>query len=278
MPRNRDSNAKNELDIYVILSEISEEFIVWKIKSGNAYTAYKDHARLKSLYTKDLFLRSIEQMKMPKMYLLETVNCSQREAMKHCIVWTKYFRERGKIPLAGEVMVDYADTLDEQSLVLYEEIKDRSFEEIINPETAIVENYRSKSWSKKTNSTTEKPKNSKQIKIVANPEQYQIIQKKADYLNMSIAKYGRTMMVNGFVFRFDFAEYLDEIRRIKRVIQDIQEAIYQSGRYFPSDLENLEKCIDEVNDVQRKMLKDTLRIIKKQATAMPEGLYEEYED
>lgn len=278
MPRNRDSNAKNELDIYVILSEISEEFIVWKIKSGNAYTAYKDHARLKSLYTKDLFLRSIEQMKMPKMYLLETVNCSQREAMKHCIVWTKYFRERGKTPLAGEVMVDYANTLDEQSLVLYEEIKDRSFEEIINPETAIVENYRSKSWSKKTNSTTEKPKNSKQIKIVANPEQYQIIQKKADYLNMPIAKYGRTMMVNGFVFRFDFAEYLDEIRRIKRVIQDIQEAIYQSGRYFPSDLENLEKCIDEVNDVQRKMLKDTLRIIKKQATAMPEGLYEEYED
>lgn len=278
MPRNRDSNAKNELDIYVILSEISEEFIVWKIKSGNAYTAYKDHARLKSLYTKDLFLRSIEQMKMPKMYLLETVNCSQREAMKHCIVWTKYFRERGKTPLAGEVMVDYADTLDEQSLVLYEEIKDRPFEEIINPETAIVENYRSKSWSKNTNGATEKPKNSKQIKIVANPEQYQIIQKKADYLNMPIAKYGRTMMVNGFVFRFDFAEYLDEIRRIKRVIQDIQEAIYQSGRYFPSDLENLEKCIDEVNDVQRKMLKDTLRIIKKQATAMPEGLYEEYED
>lgn len=278
MPRNRDSNAKNELDIYVILSEISEEFIVWKIKSGNAYTAYKDHARLKSLYTKDLFLRSIEQMKMPKMYLLETVNCSQREAMKHCIVWTKYFRERGKTPLAGEVMVDYADTLDEQSLVLYEEIKDRPFEEIINPETAIVENYRSKSWSRNTNGTTEKPKNSKQIKIVANPEQYQIIQKKADYLNMPIAKYGRTMMVNGFVFRFDFAEYLDEIRRIKRVIQDIQEAIYQSGRYFPSDLENLEKCIDEVNDVQRKMMKETFKIIKKQAAKMPEGLYEEYED
>ena len=278
MPRNRDSNAKNELDIYVILSEISEEFIVWKIKSGNTYTAYKDHARLKSLYTKDLFLRSIEQMKMPKMYLLETVNCSQREAMKHCIVWTKYFRERGKTPLAGEVMVDYADTLDEQSLVLYEEIKDRPFEEIINPETAIVENYRSKSWSKNTNGTTEKPKNSKQIKIVANPEQYQIIQKKADYLNMPIAKYGRTMMVNGFVFRFDFAEYLDEIRRIKRVIQDIQEAIYQSGRYFPSDLENLEKCIDEVNDVQRKMMKETFKIIKKQAAKMPEGLYEEYED
>lgn len=278
MPRNRDSNAKNELDIYVILSEISEEFIVWKIKSGNAYTAYKDHARLKSLYTKDLFLRSIEQMKMPKMYLLETVNCSQREAMKHCIVWTKYFREHGITPLAGEVMVDYTDTLDEQSLVLYEEIKNRPFEEIINPETAIVENYRSKSWSKNTNGTTEKPKNSKQIKIVANPEQYQIIQKKADYLNMPIAKYGRTMMVNGFVFRFDFAEYLDEIRRIKRVIQDIQEAIYQSGRYFPSDLENLEKCIDEVNDVQRKMMKETFKIIKKQAAKMPEGLYEEYED
>lgn len=278
MPRNRDSNAKSELDIYVILSEISEEFIVWKIKSGNAYTAYKDHARLKSLYTKDLFLRSIEQMKMPKMYLLETINCSQREAMKHCIVWTKYFREHGKTPLAGEVMVDYTDTLDEQSLALYEEIKDRPFEEIIGPEMAIVENYQPKSWNRDAKDTMEKPISSKQIKIVANPEQYKIIQKKADYLNMPIAKYGRSMMVNGFVFRFDFAEYLKEIRRIKRVMQDIQEAIYQSGRYFPSDLENLEKCIDEVNDVQRKMMKDTAKIVKKQAEKMPEGLYEKHKD
>ena len=118
MPRNRDRNAKYKLDIYVIISEISDEFIVWKIKSGNTYTAYKDHARLKSSYTKNLFLRSIEQMKMPKMYLLETVICSQREAMKHCIVWTKYFKERGKTPVAGELMKEYTDTLDEESLSL----------------------------------------------------------------------------------------------------------------------------------------------------------------
>lgn len=32
MPRNRDRNAKHEIDIYAILSEISDEFIVWKIE------------------------------------------------------------------------------------------------------------------------------------------------------------------------------------------------------------------------------------------------------
>ena len=95
---------------------------------------------------------------------------------------------------------------------------------------------------------------------------------------MPLAKYGRIVMVNGFVFRFDFAEYLKEIRSIKRVMQDIQEAIYQSGRYFPSDLENLEKCINEVNDVQRKMMKDTARIVKKQAEKMPEGLNEKHKN
>lgn len=278
MPRNRDRNAKYKLDIYVIISEISDEFIVWKIKSGNTYTAYKDHARLKSSYTKNLFLRSIEQMKMPKMYLLETVICSQREAMKHCIVWTKYFKERGKTPVAGELMKEYTDTLDEESRALYEEIKHKPFEEIVNPETAVVEEYQSKSWNKNTKSAMKKPTTSKQIKIVAKPEQYQIIKSKAAYLNMPIAKYGRTMMVNGFVFRFDFAEYLKEIRSIKRIIQDIQEAIYQSGRYFPSDLENLEKCINEVNDVQRKMMKDTAKIVKKQAEKMPEELYEIYKN
>lgn len=278
MPRNSSKDAVRELDIYVILSEISNEFIVWKIKSGNAYTAYKDHARQKSLYTKDLFLRSIEQMKMPKMYLLKTVNCSQREAMKHCIVWTKYFRDHGRTPLAGEVMVGYTDTLDEQSLALYNEIKDRPLTEIINPKTAIVENYQSKSWNNAAKKEDEKPKTSKQIKVVANPEQYQIIRKKAAYVNLPIAKYCRLMAMDGFVFRFNFAEYLNEIRSIKRVMQDIQEAIYQSGRYFPSDLENLEKCINEVNDVQRKMMKDTFRIIKKQAEKMPEDFHEKHKN
>lgn len=278
MPRNRENNTKNELDIYVILSEISEEFIVWKIKSGNAYTAYKDHARLKSLYTKELFRQSIEQKKMPKMYLLETINCSQRDAMKHCIVWTKYFREHGKTPLTKDIMMDYTDTLDEQSIAIYDEIKDKTLEEIINPETVIVDNYQSKKWNNSTKSTSEKSEKSKQIKIVVNPEQYKIIKNKADYLQMPIAKYGRIMMVNGFVFRFDFAEYLNEIRSIKRVIQDIQEAIYQSGRYFPSDLENLEKCINEVNDVQRKMMKYTAKVVKKQVEKMPKEHYETNED
>ena len=48
MPRNRDRDAKREMDIYVILSEISNEFIVWKVKSGNTYKAFADHVRLKS--------------------------------------------------------------------------------------------------------------------------------------------------------------------------------------------------------------------------------------
>lgn len=52
MPRNRDRDAKREMDIYVILSEISDEFIVWKVKSGNTYKAFADHVRLKSWRTK----------------------------------------------------------------------------------------------------------------------------------------------------------------------------------------------------------------------------------
>lgn len=148
MPRNRDRDAKREMDIYVILSEISDEFIVWKVKSGNTYKAFADHVRLKSWRTKNLFTRSIEQKKMPTMYLLETVNCSQREAMKHCIVWTKYFLDHNRIPLAGDTMIAYVNELDEESLRIYEQIEARLFEEVINSETAIVENYQPKIWSK----------------------------------------------------------------------------------------------------------------------------------
>lgn len=278
MPRNRDRDAEHELDIYVILSEISDEFIVWKVRSGNAYKAFADHVRLKSWRTKDLFTRSIEQKKMPKMYLLETVNCSQREAMKHCIVWTKYFLAHNKTPIAGDTMISYANDLDEESLIIYEQIEGRLFEDVINSETAVVENYQPKIWSKSEEAKQKGEKKRRETTITFNEELYKIVRKKADYLGLPLAKYGRIMMVNGFVFRFDFAEYLKEIRSIKRVMQDIQEAIYQSGRYFPSDLENLEKCINEVNDVQRKMMKDTARIVKKQAETMPEGLNEKHKN
>lgn len=278
MPRNRDRDTKHELDIYVILSGISDEFIVWKVKSGNAYKAFADHVRLKSWRTKDLFTRSIEQKKMPKMYLLETVNCSQREAMKHCIVWTKYFLAHNRVPIVGDTMISYANDLDEESLRIYKQIEGRLFEDVINSETAIVENYQPKIWSKSEETEQKGEKKRRETTITFNEELYKIVRKKADYLGLPLAKYGRIMMANGFVFRFDFAEYLKEIRSIKRVMQDIQEAIYQSGRYFPSDLENLEKCIDEVNDVQRKMMKDTARIVKKQAEKMPEGLNEKHKN
>lgn len=278
MPRNRDRDTKHELDIYVILSGISDEFIVWKVKSGNAYKAFADHVRLKSWRTKDLFTRSIEQKKMPKMYLLETVNCSQREAMKHCIVWTKYFLAHNRVPIVGDTMISYANDLDEESLRIYKQIEGRLFEDVINSETAIVENYQPKIWSKSEETEQKGEKKRQETTITFNEELYKIVRKKADYLGLPLAKYGRIMMANGFVFRFDFAEYLKEIRSIKRVMQDIQEAIYQSGRYFPSDLENLEKCIDEVNDVQRKMMKDTARIVKKQAEKMPEGLNEKHKN
>lgn len=278
MPRNRDRDAKHELDIYVIMSDISDEFIVWKVKSGNAYKAFADLVRLKSWRTKDLFTRSIKQKKMPKMYLLETVNCSQREAMKHCIVWTKYFLAHNKVPIVGDTMISYANDLDEESLRIYELIEGRLFEDVINSETAIVENYQPKIWSKSEETEQKGEKKRRETTITFNEELYKIVRKKADYLGLPLAKYGRIMMVNGFVFRFDFAEYLKEIRSIKRVMQDIQEAIYQSGRYFPSDLENLEKCINEVNDVQRKMMKDTARIVKKQAEKMPEGLNEKHKN
>lgn len=259
MPRNRDRNKKHELDIYVILSEISDAFIVWKIKSGNAYTAYKDHARLKSLYTKDLFSKSIEQKKMPKMYLLETVVSSQREAMKHCIVWTKYFMEQGRTPLVGETMIEYTETLDEQSLAIYNEIKDQQMDKIINADTAIVENYQPRSWEKDKEKDADQQSRTRQIKLSMDQSDYSIIEENAKEAHMKVAAYCKAMSANGFIFRIDYAPYIEELMKIRRTIYDIESIIYYAGKYYPSDLENLQKCLDEVNQVQRQMMKHTTK-------------------
>lgn len=262
MARNQDKNQKYELDIYVILSEISDEFIVWKAQSGNCYMAYRHHASQRYSRTKELFSRSNEQRKMPKMYLLETVNCSQREAMKYCIVWTKYFMEHGKTPLVGETMIEYTETLDEQSLALYNEIKDQQMEEFINADTAIIENYRPRSWEKEEEKTGKKKGGTKQIKLNVNQLDYSIIEENAKEANMKVAAYCKAMAANGFIFRIDYAPYIEELMKISRTIYEIESIIYHAGKYYPSDLENLQKCLDEVNQVQRKMMKHTTKKLK----------------
>ncbi len=245
MPRKRHKNEKNDIEIYVILSSDSNEFYVGKTKNPNHYQAYKDHARLKNSQTKNLFSGSIEKGLAPKMYLLEIVNATKTESYSRCIVWTKYFLNNGYSPIAAQTTIDYANDLNEQNFKSYLQIKDIPIEKIITNETLLVSNYEPRKREKKKD----------HIGVCVTPDEYDFIQKRAEKEGLTVSKYCKEMIVKDRIVRIDLSEYLREMREIKKVLYDIQLAILQNGRYYPADLENLQKLVDRLDDGQKKVVR-----------------------
>ena len=93
------------------------------------------------------------------------------------------------------------------------------------------------------------------ISIVVSPREYKEIKRKADLAGLTMSKYCKQVAMDGAIIRISFSEYSDEIRAIKRVFREIQLGIYQSGKYFPADLENMQKLIEQVNDNQRRVIR-----------------------
>ena len=249
MSRQRSMNEKTNVEIYAILSPDGNEFYVGKIKNPNHYQAYKDHVRLRNYQTKNLFLRSMERGLFPKMYLLETINATKAESYAHCVVWTRYFLDKGLTPIAAQKTIDYATDLIDKNVNLYPQIKDTSINEIINDKRLLVSNYQFRQIKKAKDV----------ISLCVNPEEYNFIQNQATNEGLSMSKYCREMALYGKIMRFDFSEYSSEIRRAKKVLYEIEYAILQNKRYYPADIENLEKLVDKINKIQ----KDTISAFKK---------------
>lgn len=245
MPRKRYKNEKIETEIYVILSSTTDEFYIGKTKKPNHYQAYKDHARLKNSQTKELFSRAIEEGLPPKMYLLETINATKTEGYARCVVWTKYFLDLGYSPIAAPTTVDYANDLTDENLHYFSQIKDIPIEKIIDEKNLLVANYEPRTKEKKKN----------HIALCVTPEEYDYIQKRAEKEGLTMSKYCKEMVIAGDIIRVDLSEHLREIRQVKKVLHEIQLAILQNGRYYPADLENLQKLVGKINEEQKKVVK-----------------------
>ena len=245
MPRTRSKNEKIDTEIYVILSPDNTEFYVGKTKKPNHYQAYKDHVRLKNAQTKNLFSRSIENGLAPKMYLLETINATKTEAYSHCVVWTKFFLHNYFSPIAAQTTIDYANDLNDENLKLYLQIKDIPIEKIINNETLLVSNYESRKQEKKKD----------HIGVCVTPEEYDFIQTRAEKEGLTVSKYCKELIVKDKIIRIDLSDYLREMRDIKKILYEIQFAILQNGRYYPADLENLQKLVNRLDDGQKKVVR-----------------------
>jgi len=246
----------NDIEIYAILSPETKEVFIGKTKYPNHYQAYKDHARLKNLPTKNLFTNAAQTQIFPRMYLLERLEATENVAYAHIVAWTKYFLGKGFNVLAHQKNLDYAEDLLDENKLFFLSIKDKPLEEITSEDKVLVSNY-------KQNKKTNENKTPSMICFYVATEEYEEICKKAEQVGKSMSMYCKQTVLNGAIVRISFSEFVDELRAIKRVLREIQLGIYQSGKYFPADLENMEKMIERINQNHKHVIRYIDRQVKK---------------
>lgn len=241
-----------EIEVYLLISKISKEFYVWKIQKGHHYTAYKNHIHLRFKQTKDMIQRSEQEEKFPEMYLLETLTTTEETAFKHCVAWTKYFIEHGMQSLSNSTILAYTNDLNQETRVIYDAIKHTPVEEVISDGHLLVSDY-----TKKPRTANREPKD--EIKISVSHKQYEQIKKTAEENKLTMSRYCKNMVLDGRVIQIETPklwEYNAEVRQAVITLRQILYAYYQNGRYFPADLENIQKAIDKITGSQDKVAED----------------------
>jgi len=239
-----------EIDIYVIVSRISKDVFVWKTKSSNCYKAYKEHAAGRYARTKTLFVNSEIQGLFPYMYLLETLQTTDEVAFRHCIAWTKYFTNHGYISCSYKTVDRYSEDMNEDTLSIYDSIKNLPLEKVLNIDQIVVQKYKRQQKRKGSDKS--------EITIALESEDYERIQRCAKELNLNVMDYCKHMVLNGCIRPIvppPILEHTEEVREAKIILKQILYAYYRNGRYYPADLEGIQKMIDKITDAEKKVSK-----------------------
>lgn len=249
-----------DIAIYVILFPANKQCYVWKTPVSNLKTTYKRHYNGGNAKTKTSFMEAKQQGDMPPMYILKQLQTTQEEAFLHCIAWTKYFQKREFNSLSGEFINQYAENLGEETRAIYDEIKDIPIEKICVPGKDLFPNYgRGRQRGVKTNV----------IAFKLSPKELKEVQKAARENDLSVSEYCRRMIRNGRVIKADSSvveavnEQNKQLITMNRLLKQILLNIYRTGKYYPSDLEIIQKAIADNQNQQKQALVEFDKCLEK---------------
>ena len=259
----REDKAEEIFDIaiYTIVFHSDKTFIVSKSKISSLEETYKTHYYLKNKKTAAHFAEAKNAEIHPPMYVLSELKTSQRKAFLHLIAWTKYFKEHGYTSLSGNEISKYVDDLRDEALLIYEEIKNKPFDEVC-PEGGGLFHYFGKINRKS------KEKDESFIAFRTKSKEYRQIKKAADSLGISMSEYCKRMALSGRVINVELdafkwmSEATKKFNERDKLLKQILYEIYQTGKYYPADLEIIQKAITDNLEQQDKEYEELHKVFE----------------
>ena len=263
MPYIIKRDALNDYTIYVIFFPAQNSFYVGKSVTDNLKKTYENHYYGGIKTTKQLFIEAKKEDINPPIYRLETLIGTELDTKVHYFAWAKYFTKLGFKPVCGKNMLRHIENLGNEAQQIYDEIKDKTFEQVCPIGTDLYPNIGKERAKRKT---TER----NMITFRVQNSEYQNIKKEAQEASLSVSDYCKKKILNGRVINVNkevltlFSESLNEFKIRNQLLKQILSAIYRTNRYTPADLKVIQDAIDNSAKLQQEYIleiKDILKLI-----------------
>lgn len=235
--------------VYALVDQDTRKVYVGKTARGNEYNCYKEHVRYRKKETAGFFRECDKTGVYPKMYLLTEVVATQQDTYRYIVAWTGYFIDHGAESLSYPLTQKYVRDMLPETQKIYDRIKDIPLKDMLDESKVLVARY------KKIDKTAPRtPKN--EIKISVSHEEYTFILRRAESRKMSMSRYCKNMALEGRIMTLDspqIYEYLAELRGARNILRKILYVIYNSGTYYPEDLEHIQKMVDQILETEERV-------------------------
>ena len=251
---------KMKQTIYVIESPTLDFVYIDKSKTNQLKEAYRRHRYGRRAMTREMFDEAKINGNMPKMYLLEEVELTEREAFNHVVAWAKHFDDHGFELLCGEKFFDYVKNLNEDSMRAYEQIKSMDPFDLLVPDNELFANYGNQRRHHEDGTPAV-------ITISVSEDEYDYVNSEADALNMSMSEFCKQLVMKGYIQKIDsdvfsdLWEFVDGFRKRNDILKEILITIYRTQRYYPMDLKIIQEQTEENSRQKIEAMKSVNEIL-----------------
>ena len=257
--REQKAEPISQIAIYAIKSPFDNEVYINKCSERRLKSIYTEHYNLRQKKTAALFERAKKENLKPQMFKLQSLECPQRIAFRYCVAWAKTFMDSGYKIISNDVFKSFIEDPTEETFALQEQIKNCSLDDLTSEDKSLFPNY----------ANTVKPSKNgtpKTVHFSIKPHEYTALKNAAEKNNLSLAAYCKQQALREKTIKVDLSfmsDYLNEFSEDKLLLRQILFAIYERGNYYPADLQNIQRLIEHLTNLQKEVQRDINTLLKK---------------
>lgn len=235
---------KKEQSIYLIKDPLRDCVYIDSAKKDQLKEAYRRHRYGRRALTRKLFDDAKENGIMPKLYLLEDLEATEREAYNHVLAWARRCYDVDFEIICGGKFSDQMMDLNAESMSVYKRIEELEPRSLLVSDNELFGDYGTKKFHRDKG-------NPEGVTVRVSDDEYAYISGKAQELNMSMSDMCRELVMKGYIQHVDaevfdvLYESVEKFRVRNNILQQILLTIHATQRYNPMDLKIIQEQIDE---------------------------------